>query len=386
MKKFFLLALSLISLNAFSQDEIYLQNAVMTPSTASELWVSVNLPSYDNAMLAVTVDLEFPTGFTVGTTIQNYGDGCKWDYDFGEPGSATNFAGSCEKKTDDGTYYHVTVYSNKTTTPFHGSNGNLFSLKVKAPAEAGVYPVKVRKSTYAAKSSVDAENLTWTSAQTSYIVVGTPSDATLALEGIIPSAVNTALATETAISTLDLTKVTASNGTFTYVPGRDVVAPTADVTSDVKIAVPAPSGYASICLPYDVTANCYTYTGITGSTANFTSATNLTANTAAIIDAAVDVTLTAQKLAGVAQKEITSGYYLKGGKILSVSTNAYIPALRGSWAGSAPVKGFTIDGETVGINGIGADEAETIYNTAGVRMNKAQRGVNIINGKKVVVK
>jgi len=59
-------------------------------------------------------------------------------------------------------------------------------------------------------------------------------------------------------------------------------------------------------------------------------------------------------------------------------------------AGGADVKGFVINwGDAVGIksvdNGQALDNA-SIFNLAGQRLNKVQRGVNIVNGKKVIVK
>lgn len=52
----------------------------------------------------------------------------------------------------------------------------------------------------------------------------------------------------------------------------------------------------------------------------------------------------------------------------------------------APVKYFTFDAAT-GIREIETDSAnEAVFNLAGQRIQKAQRGINIVNGKKVVVK
>jgi hypothetical protein len=55
---------------------------------------------------------------------------------------------------------------------------------------------------------------------------------------------------------------------------------------------------------------------------------------------------------------------------------------------SSPVKAFFF-GEADGISAIAKDASAkdaTIYNLAGQRVNKLQRGVNIVNGKKVLVK
>ena len=48
---------------------------------------------------------------------------------------------------------------------------------------------------------------------------------------------------------------------------------------------------------------------------------------------------------------------------------------------------FTGDGEVTGIEAIfGNTEKPVIYNTAGQRLNSLQKGVNIVNGHKVLVK
>lgn len=59
---------------------------------------------------------------------------------------------------------------------------------------------------------------------------------------------------------------------------------------------------------------------------------------------------------------------------------------------STPVKGFTFDlDDAVGIRSIDnglltKDNDKVIYNLSGQRINKLQRGVNIVNGKKVIIK
>ena len=76
------------------------------------------------------------------------------------------------------------------------------------------------------------------------------------------------------------------------------------------------------------------------------------------------------------------GFYHWDGTTLGAN-RAYV-------AGSGNVKGFAINwGDADGINSVNngqAMENATIYNLAGQRMNKVQRGVNIVNGKKVIIK
>lgn len=55
---------------------------------------------------------------------------------------------------------------------------------------------------------------------------------------------------------------------------------------------------------------------------------------------------------------------------------------------ASEVRGFTVDGEETAIEGITVTESEngSVYNLNGQRVNKAQKGLYIVNGKKVVVK
>lgn len=46
----------------------------------------------------------------------------------------------------------------------------------------------------------------------------------------------------------------------------------------------------------------------------------------------------------------------------------------------------TVEGETTGINGVYSENADAVYNLNGQKMAKVQRGVNVVNGKKFVVK
>lgn len=76
--------------------------------------------------------------------------------------------------------------------------------------------------------------------------------------------------------------------------------------------------------------------------------------------------------------------YKSTGATTIAGTRAYIKA---KTAGARLVN-FAIDGVTTGIEGIKAADMENgnVYNLNGQRVVKAQKGLFIINGKKVVVK
>ncbi|MDD6500685.1 MAG: hypothetical protein PUF38_02150 [Bacteroidales bacterium] len=67
---------------------------------------------------------------------------------------------------------------------------------------------------------------------------------------------------------------------------------------------------------------------------------------------------------------------------------AYLKLAKNTPAGSQAVNGFPFNGTTTGIEQIeaGADAKNTIYDLSGRRVNKAAKGIYILNGKKVLVK
>ena len=67
---------------------------------------------------------------------------------------------------------------------------------------------------------------------------------------------------------------------------------------------------------------------------------------------------------------------------------AYLKLAKNTSAGSQAVKGFPFNGTTTGIEQIeaGTDAKNAIYDLSGRRVNKAAKGIYILNGKKVLVK
>lgn len=171
--------------------------------------------------------------------------------------------------------------------------------------------------------------------------------------------------------------------------------------------------YATLCVPFDITAldgaTAYTLAK-DGTTLNTTEISPIPAGTPVLLEGtsasatatiataastaiSTSTALTGQYFAstfdGAANYTLGTdgtkvGFYHWDGTTLGAN-RAYVA---GSTGGS--VKGFAINwGDADGIqsvdNGQTMDNA-TIYNLAGQRMNKVQRGVNIVNGKKVIIK
>ena len=93
-----------------------------------------------------------------------------------------------------------------------------------------------------------------------------------------------------------------------------------------------------------------------------------------------------------ASENIAAGdYFLSGSKIFKSSGSTTIKGTRAYLKnkGNAQSVKLFIDGITTSIDALGVEPAANdgaIYNLAGQRVEKAQKGLYIVNGKKVLVK
>lgn len=395
MKKVLLSILTMtFSMGVLAQNE--LQVVPTTVATGgSNVYLDLNNADSADKVLNFEFYIEWPEGWTIGKpSMTNSGVRdrfCDWDEDNEEYVSRFDLTSGPDPLNPKYTKY---VAYSKENKPLMGGSGHFLRIKVTPPANVtpGVYAVKLiggEKSNIACSGAAGSE--IWLGDQTSYLVVGEPEESSLVLEGKVPSFVSAALATETAIKTLDLSAVTAVNGDFTYVAGRKVIAPATDVNANVKFDAPLAGTYGSFCAPVDVNVDCYTFTSCDGTTAVFTPATTAPANTPVLIDKAVKTAAQAAVLKTVEGRQITTGYYVAadGSGMRSVNGTATIPALRGAWediVASSNLR-IAIEGPT-GIQYIGtADEVfGNSYDLQGRQVQNAKNGVFVVNGKKQFVK
>ena len=203
----------------------------------------------------------------------------------------------------------------------------------------------------------------------------------------------------------------------------------ANVTITRKVVATDGVGYNTVCLPFDLTLGQVEAAFGTGSqvyafsesssdpmnaTINFTKvdAGTITANTPVLVKATV--ASTSQTFEGVQVVAPTEDVKVEGANFDFVGTYAPITVDEGDYfisggklyksEGKTNLKAFRayiqapdpeakvnlfIDGVSTSIseiNGAVKDENAVIYNIAGQRVNKAQKGVYIVNGKKVLVK
>lgn len=392
MKKTFVMLMFAVAANmASAENSVTVQRKVLNPGTAD--FVSINLNN-ESPCAGVSYEMHLPKGitfFSEATVAQTSGSSRVSYYseeEFDDVTCLTQIQKSIFTDTDGHQYG---IVASAGGFDILGTSGQLFRcrLQVASDMEPGVYPIVFKDLFYSDATTTHQINLK-DRTYTSYIVIGNPANAELALEGEVGSEINAALATETAISKLDLTDVTASYGTFTYVDGREVVAPATDVTANVAYKRSVATGsYASVCLPFDATLSCYTYSETSGDYAIFNSATSLNAGTSAVVQGEINVTAENVKLGAATKETKSNGYYLKDGSFCKVNGTATIPALRGWWDLDTPSSNLRlmIDGTLTDINLLDVDAAEAdAYDLQGRRSASAKNGVYVVNGKKQLVK
>ena len=180
---------------------------------------------------------------------------------------------------------------------------------------------------------------------------------------------------------------------------------------DVTLKYTAKAGWNTIALPFAVEdlsvfgadAKAYAFNGYADGNISFTPATALEAGKPYVLYVGevaeangnfefqqVNVEATEATYAPVAKGEMTDKYGITpDGHVKKGYSNASMKGFRGYFELPAAGARIVIDGQEVtAVEGIEtkANTVETIYNLNGQQLTKPQRGINIINGRKVVVK
>lgn len=417
MKKvlFFCIA-ALASFSVSAEDVIQTKPVSATAGETGVNYLSVQCyrDSYAN-LTQIQFNIVLPAGMTLNAEPWDYGE------DLIKVSGRTNKIYSHSYDVSGGTDgNYLVIVSNTSNEQFNAGNGELVKLyyDIAPNMAAGIYPIIVKT----VKIAGDDDDQHLLSESTSYVKVGTPKDATLAVTGLVPSFVTSALNAETAITTLDLTQATAINGEFALLDSRSLTLPKKDITVEKgTYSRKAPKGFSTLCLPFAYTCGnknfeISTFGGIDGVSLVLNPAeSTVAANTPVIFKAgsAGDLTLSTSKsfkLNGSTSLAVAKdgvslvGTYAKiaapeGSYVLQKhgdndeafflvgSTVPSVPANRCYLAGSvAGVKAIAFPDGATAIDALEADESNDgdIYDIAGRRVNKADKGIYIVDGKKVV--
>lgn len=397
-------------LTAFAALTMYAENTInITPvkvaTGTQEVYVYIEMNN-DVPVYTIQFDVVLPDGIkpylnakgnpNSSTLALSNDDNRVEYYDEDEDDDVTVFANSAGSSYIDYNGRKVLRYNGAGTYPVAGTSGKIFKLRLKLDANLaeGVYPVVLNRGMFLDPDNNGAENIV----STSYIIVGNPTDQSLTMEGEIPSFVNEKLATETAITSLNLSAVTKVNGIFTYVDGRAVTAPAdQNVKADKAVysRTVGAGNYASLKAPFAATgcSNLYTLDNnsdnLGSEWVNFTEAATIAAGDNLLVKG--DIALSAENVAlghvDAAHKE-NDVYYVKN-DLFYRGTNITINPLRTCWklqGGNSNLM-IAIDGEPTGITLNTIDGLNTpTYDLQGRRSENAQHGIFVTNGKKQIIK
>lgn len=326
----------------------------------------------------------------------------------------------------NGQHVAITAITDDEYKYIAGTSGALMNMYYTAAAEIedGLYPIRLKN---VRMTDGDGNRLS-IAPTTSYIKVGNPTNATLDLEGHVTSRLNDALANETAIGTLDMSKVVSMDGTLVLKDKLNFVAPNQDVEADaVTYARTTTSKWGTICLPFEVESDAqiryYKLKNVTEDLMTFEPITKVEAGSPAVFKklggdniniSAQDVTISAGKRSTVlpigewtmkgtytaismnpADKTEEDIYYISKDKFWYANQTFPIAAFRGWFetpkGTSLNARVFSIfstDDETTGISMMENENGvvEMRYDLSGRRISGAHKGISIMKNKKYLTR
>lgn len=298
---------------------------------------------------------------------------------------------SCDKSV--GGYYIVTLYDSDLQT-IKGYGGEIMQIYFTTAAgmQSGVYPIYLKDIVL----TVSAREAVRIADATSYVVIGNPTNQSLTMKGEIPSFVNEKLATETSITNLDLSAVTAVNGTFTYVDGRAVTAPADENVKAEHVAYTRTIGdgkYGSFKAPFAVSgcSNFYKFKNLEANYVNFTETNDIVAGDDLLATGVIDLSADNVALTNVPAPHTVNDvyfFYSEDGKFYH-GNNITINPFRTFWTIGSTNSNLmmAIDGELTGIEFNTIDgQNNSSYDLQGRRNENARHGIFVTNGKKQIIK
>lgn len=298
--------------------------------------------------------------------------------------------------TNANNYYPGTTGKEYTSTRFYKNSTLTFTPAPFVVLGEITYVATASKDETAIKYANVMENSTWTNATAKAngkIVTITPIDGTKPVSAKISDttggksfSINYSLANETSLTLVaksnDIYYATFSSASACEFAGADVFTVNVEGENIVLNEVASKQVPANTGVLVKSTANAVTVTRLESAPA--IEGTNL-------LRPACEKMTEGFKYYKLAYDNYTEktglGFYwgaAEGGAFTVKPGLAYLAVPQ---AQAANVKGFSFDGTQTGINGVEATTAKgAIYNLNGQRIEKAQRGIYIQNGKKFIVK
>lgn len=316
----------------------------------------------------------------------------------------------------DGNHVKIAAIVDDEFKYIAGTRGALVNMYYTTAAGAtdGIYPVTLL-NIIIKKGNGEILNVAPT---TSYVKVGNPTGESLTLVGHVAEEVNTVLAAERALSSIDMSKVESMDGILTLVDGRDFIAPTKPVLVEnvtFEAVVSSSLGYKTLVLPYNCEVpegfEAYEVESVTNGTLGMVSVHSISANKPVILKNVGTATFNSQNVEIVSCKdELTNGvligtYITKKAPIgsyvlqnhddniafyrVTEAVQPFVGAFRAYLLVpfNEARKAIRFDYETTGIKEITASTINNslYYNLAGQRVSKVTKGI-VINDRKKIIK
>lgn len=404
MKKvLFSLVAALMSVSAAWSDEFTVGNIEIPQGGTVELEIGLNNATSECA--GFQFELYLPDGLTIATDTED-----EFVFSEGSRMSGKGFTTQISWKTD---HYQILSYNGSVKT-MDGTSGTVIIITLKVDANLAVGTVLNATLQECKMTNKDEESMLLNDVIDFTVTVGEPDDGRLHFDET-----STKLPTYTAGEKGDVTlKRTIKADTWsTIVLPFTLTKAKAEAAfgSDVQLA--EFSGFEvdygddeENVTPLGITINFATYTmsakkGMTGGKPFLIKTSKdisvIEADECSLVNAITDVTKTDEfdtsgKFTGTFTKTTVpaDGLFLNSNKFYYSTGQSNIKAFRGWFELGAVLNRETdfgvkmvVDGFETKVEGLGVkDAAGNVYDLSGRKVSKAQRGVYIVNGKKVLVK
>ena len=404
MKKvLFSLVAALMSVSAAWSDEFAVGNIEIPQGGTVELEIGLNNATSECA--GFQFGLYLPDGLTVATDTED-----EFVFSEGSRMSGKGFTTQMSWKTD---HYQILSY-NASVKTMDGTSGTVITITLKADANLAKGTVLDATLQECKMTNKDEESLLLNDVVDFTVTIGEPDDGRLHFDET-----STKLPTYTAGDKGDVTlkrTIKADTWSTIVLPFTLTKAKAEEVFgNDVHLA--EFSGFEvdygddeENVIPFGITINFATYTmtakkGMTGGKPFLIKTSKdisvIEADECSLVNAVSDVTKTDEfetsgKFTGTFTKTTVpaDGLFLNSNKFYYSTGKSDIKAFRGWFELGAVLNKETdfgvkmvIDGLETKVEGIGVkDAAGNVYDLNGRKVSKAQKGVYIVNGKKVFVK
>lgn len=315
--------------------------------------------------------------------------------------------------------YMMNVYNSDFET-ISGTDGEAFicHFTTDTDMQPGYYPITLTNVVLA----IDGVNGVYPPTSTSYVKVGNPENATLALTDYVPSFVNSALEEEQDLKTLDISRCTGMGGTFLLTEGRGLILPEEPFEiPTVAYSRNTSSKWGTICVPMPLTSDkkmqYYNFSELDGNVAVFTATDNVSAGTPTVFQILngselsvnnVNVMLSntiedvpgGLTLKGVYEEvqvdvdDASPAYYFKDNKFNRGAGFFTVPPFRAYFVAenASDIKqiSIAIDEPTAIVIPMKGETNErsdsSLYSLTGAKVSVPSMGFYIIDGKKIIIR